>query len=175
MRRARMGRMTRGRVDVASLLERFLAKVNVSGPVPAHRPELGACHVWTGATYRSGYGSIKAAGSKTERAHRVAFFLNHGRWPRPCCLHKCDNRKCVRLEHLFEGTLSDNNADRDAKGRAIFSRGESHGHAKLTKSHVAAVLAAAASGESQRALARRFGCSQQNINKIVRRRTWNHL
>ncbi len=158
---------------MTTLPGRFFAKVNVDGPVPSHRPELGACHVWTGALHSSGYGSFRM--KKTERAHRVAFFLSHGKWPDPCCLHKCDNPKCVRPDHLFEGTLVVNNADRDAKGRFVFSRGESHGSAKLSESEVLAIIAIAASGKSQRVIAKRFGCSQQNINKIIRRKTWCHL
>jgi hypothetical protein len=34
-------------------------------------------------------------------------------------LHKCDNRKCFRPDHLFEGTEADNTADMIAKGRKI--------------------------------------------------------
>jgi hypothetical protein len=98
------------------LASRFWATVNKNGPVPAHRPELGPCWVRPGR-----YGGMLYVSTKimSRAAHRVAFFLKWGRWPEPCCLHKCDNGPigCVRWDHLFEGTFSDNVQDMIAKGR----------------------------------------------------------
>lgn len=99
-----------------SLYDRFWEKVDKNGPVPAHRPELGPCWVWT-AGRSHGYGLIYVDRSGKTRAHRVSFFLKHGRWPQPCGLHRCDNRLCVRPSHIFEGTKADNVRDMDAKGR----------------------------------------------------------
>ena len=99
------------------MVERFRSYVDVNGPVPAHQPTLGPCHVWTGGRFENGYGAFRMGG-RTIQAHRVAFFLGHGRWPTPCGLHRCDNRACVRLGHLFEGTKGDNNRDRSRKGRS---------------------------------------------------------
>jgi hypothetical protein len=109
------------------LAERFAEHVNLGGPVPTHRPEIGPCHVWTGRTNDAGYGLIGFKG-KVERAHRVAFFLTEGRWPDPNALHHCDNPPCVRRAHLFEGTPKQNTADMMAKGRhrhRVF-RGDEH-------------------------------------------------
>lgn len=47
-----------------------------------------------------------------------------------------------------------------------------HGRYKLT---VSDVLAIRASGEAQRALAKRFGCTQANISLIKQRRKWAHV
>lgn len=33
-------------------------------------------------------------------------------------LHKCDNRLCVRVDHLFLGTQKENLADMRSKGRS---------------------------------------------------------
>ena len=38
------------------------------------------CHVWTKAKNSRGYGVIWCDG-KVRLAHRVAFYLAHGRWP----------------------------------------------------------------------------------------------
>lgn len=37
--------------------------------------------------------------------------------PKLYVLHHCDNPQCLRLEHLFQGTQSDNMKDMNAKGR----------------------------------------------------------
>lgn len=44
--------------------------------------------------------------------------------------HECDNPRCIRLEHLFLGTNSDNQRDSVAKGRHPKTRivGCPHGH-----------------------------------------------
>ncbi len=39
-----------------------------------------------------------------------------------CVLHKCDNPPCIRPDHLFLGTLNDNNQDMLKKGR--YARGD---------------------------------------------------
>lgn len=105
-------------------VERFWAKVNKQGPVPAHRPELGPCWVWTGTVPKQpGYGrfntGIKLAGRWViVNVHRYSWELHHGPVPAGLwVLHRCDNRPCVRPDHLFLGTATDNNRDMVAKGR----------------------------------------------------------
>jgi hypothetical protein len=93
--------------------------VNRNGPIPAHRPDLGPCHEWTSSKSDRGYGLFAIGGTHhNQKAHRVAFWLEHGRWPEPAALHLCDNRPCVNPAHLAEGTQRDNLADMRAKGRA---------------------------------------------------------
>lgn len=170
-------------VDVAKLRPRFLKRVDVNGPVPAHRPDLGPCHLWTGARHKiSGYG-ILGIGRKTAYAHRVAFFLAHGRWPNPNALHRCDNPSCVRTDgHLFEGSQRDNVDDMLAKGRhahglaqSLVTRGEANAAAKLTEREVLEIRAAVAAGESRRAIARRTGLDRVTVGEIVARKTWRHI
>ncbi len=68
-------------------------------------------------------------------AHRVAWQFANGPIPNGLwVLHRCDNPSCVNVEHLFLGTIQDNNQDAFLKERHAF--GESHGMVKLTISQV---------------------------------------
>jgi len=154
---------------------RFRSRVNENGPIPEHRPELGPCHEWTGTKDSYGYGYLNID-TRRQKAHRVAFFLTHGRWPEPCGLHRCDNRACVNVAHLFEGTKADNSRDMALKGRGGGgTRGERHGMSKLTAKTALSIRTRAAAGEPKRALARAYGVSKTTVRDVVRRRTWNHV
>jgi DNA-binding MarR family transcriptional regulator len=84
------------------------------------------CWLWLGHRDRGGYGSASYQG-KTMGAHRVAYLTEVGPIPEGLwVLHKCDNPPCVRPDHLFLGTVADNNADAIAKGRQARRRGNSH-------------------------------------------------
>jgi hypothetical protein len=75
------------------------------------------CWLWTGWTSRFGYGRIKRDNREC-LTHRVSWELTNGPIPDGMCvLHRCDVPACVRPDHLFLGTKTDNAADRTAKGR----------------------------------------------------------
>lgn len=161
-----------------SLAERFWAKVDRNGPVPAHRPELGPCWAWTGAV-SAGYGVIvtgRRGATLRMRAHRLAWWLWHGRWPDPCALHHCDNPLCVRRDHLFEGTRTDNNADMTAKGRNADTKGEKNPAHKVTADQVREIrLRYAEGGISQQRLGDEFGLTQGIVSHMITRRTWKSV
>jgi hypothetical protein len=114
-----MGKSKLWRPRRPTLEEYFWRKVDKNGPIPKHRPNLGKCWVWVdraGRPVRSKYGKA-TFGKISAGAHRVAFFLKHGRWPKPQACHRCDNTRCVRPSHLFEGTQKVNIKDAIRKGR----------------------------------------------------------
>lgn len=81
---------------------RFYAKVDRDGPVPVHRPDLGACHLWTASVNerRGGYGQFRLGG-RTRKAHQVALELAGVDIPlgyEPD--HLCRVHRCVRVGHL---------------------------------------------------------------------------
>jgi hypothetical protein len=105
-------------------------------------------------------------------AHRVAFELTHGPIPPGLLVrHKCDNKPCVRPDHLELGTNEDNMAD--AKERKRFTEGHYRvTNPKLSPEIVRQIRALAAAGRSNKDLASRFGVGHSAIWEIVTRRTW---
>lgn len=166
-----------------TLEQRLWKRVDKEGPRPsasaiATHPEIDGtrCWLWTGFTDKDGYGEVYAfpRPSRPVRVHRLAFFLAHGRWPEPCCLHKCDHPACVRYSHLYEGTTEQNNRDRSIKGRSWRPReGECHYTAKLTIAQVRAIRNRR--GVSQSIIADEFGISQAQVSRIRTGALWVHV
>ncbi|HEX7095668.1 MAG TPA: HNH endonuclease [Acidimicrobiales bacterium] len=140
--------------------------------------------MWTGTRVRRGYGQFswrEPGGRRHHAAHRFAWRITHGAPGKLFVLHRCDNTSCVRPDHLFLGTQADNMQDKITKGRAAtpaligertraaVGRGEDCVNSKLTWRQVRSIRA---SRSSQRALARRYGVTRQNIRRILRGETW---
>lgn len=102
-------------LSLQPLADRFFARIDKDGPVI--RADLGPCWMWTGSREDRGYGTIHTMEKGREKTHRVAFYLQHGRWPTPGALHHCDNPPCSRWEHIYEGSPADNARDVDLRGR----------------------------------------------------------
>lgn len=138
------------------------------------------CWIWCGSR-SSGYGTM-GWGGQSKRATHIAVFLRDGKWPPKGLFvcHSCDNPPCVNPDHLWVGTIQENNADRDRKGRQVphlvpieaRARGEAHGSVILTKDQV---LFIRSSPEDYSALARRFGVSKSTTRLAKLGKTWKHL
>lgn len=75
------------------------------------------CWEWSGYLTSTGYGSIMQD-YKNIKAHRLSWEIHYGLIPEGMLIcHKCDNRKCVRPDHLFLGTFLLNHHDALSKGR----------------------------------------------------------
>lgn len=184
--------------------ERFWSRVDKHGPVPEHKPEIGPCWIWTGGMATGGYGSATFR-SRSTRAHRLAYQFATGTDPgNKCVCHSCDNPLCVRPDHLWLGTHTDNHRDMETKRRNKhgdqhwtrtnpekvqrgdrsyqrrrpdwLARGERHGNARLTEEIVRVMrYARVREGLSYDAIAIRFGFSKAAVYQAVIGKTWKHV
>lgn len=142
------------------------------------------CWLWTGVRQRRdhGYGQFWFAGKK-RGAHRVSWEIHNGPIPKGLYVcHHCDNPGCVRPDHLFLGTPSENMLDETRKGRnplishpERLPRGEAHLRSKLTEEIVRDMRRRHAQGESFAEIGRRYDYSRGGVMRVVRRKHWKHV
>lgn len=127
--------------------------------------------MWTGGLNApNGYGSLGAKrGNSWGRvyAHRLSWELANGRpVPRGMeVMHACDNKRCVRPEHLVVGTRSRN--IRDANLRGLMKSN------KLTPQDVADIQAAARRFVQR--IATRYGIGPDHAREVIGGRAWRSL
>jgi len=157
----------------ATLEERFWRKVK----------KTEACWLWTGATIR-GYGTIGrgARGKGNILTHVLSWQLHFGSTKGLKVLHTCDVRNCVRPDHLWLGTVADNQTDMAKKGRR--GRGEAHETSILLEADVRLIRATTFAGKGRwkqnpgptfAEFAQSFGVSEATIRDAYHGRTWKHI
>lgn len=117
--RVSYGELSFAEVMTPKRIDRFWRKVDRAG--------LGLCWPWRAGRNGGGYGLFQ--GSVAYRgysflAHRLVFWLTHGRDPIRVVRHTCDNPCCCNPAHLLEGTHADNAADMIARGRQVIVKGK---------------------------------------------------
>jgi len=148
-----------------------------------HPEALSGCWLWHGPLDNSGYGRFTvSAGARRGRRrvgrinalpHRHMFEMANGPIPPGMCVcHRCDVPACVNPDHLFLGTHAENMADMARKGRAASLPADKSPSAKLDWASVREIRSRRQRGESQAAIARSVGMSQQQISNIVRAACW---
>lgn len=154
--------------------------------------EKTGCIEWQGNINNSGYGVIcvKRYGKrKIVSTHRYSWEREHGAINDNLCVcHKCDNPKCVNVDHLFLGTRYDNNHDRSLKKRSgkrffteedrykysCINRGENNNASKLTEDQVKTIKRMR--GKYTRVeIAKMFNVSLSCIKDIFGGKTWTYL
>jgi hypothetical protein len=134
------------------------------------------CWTWTGTRSFSGYGQVSFASKKT-LAHRLSWQLHFGEIPdgKHVC-HSCDNRLCVRPDHLWLGTNADNVADRVAKGRTSRVPGDLNGRARLTEAQVRELRKLPLLPMATRdVIAQHYGVPLSTLKNAYYGITWKHL
>ena len=147
-------------------LKRFYSKIE---------KQKNGCWIWIASKTKDNYGSFFYNG----RAHRVSYQLFLGSIPDGLLVcHKCDVTECVNPEHLFLGTVLDNNLDCIRKNRHSKkgATGEKHGSAKLTEKQVLEMRKRVNENEiTQYRAAKLYGVDPSLVNGIVHRRYWKHI
>jgi hypothetical protein len=118
-----------------------------------------------------------------EAAHRVSWRMHNGDIPKGMVIcHKCDNPPCVRPDHLFLGTYSDNTQDMIRKGRINTKWGLGKrrttggtGHCKLTAEDVRSMREMGDEGVARRKLRAMFGVSRSTVDYVLRRIIWKQV
>jgi hypothetical protein len=137
----------------------------------ANSEEVGDCILWVRAKVRGYgvcYGTKWARIHGKSKAHQLAYINAVGPIPPGLCVcHSCDNPTCINPAHLFLGTVGDNNADRDRKGR----HKASFGAAVLTLEQVEEIRSRKGRG-TLRTVAADYGVSIATISRIWNNLTW---
>lgn len=133
------------------------------------------CWLWTGCAPK--YGQLRRRGG-TLLAHRYSFELAFGEIPKNLyVLHSCDNKLCVRPDHLHLGTQAENVREAIERGLVRYTgpSSENSRSAKLTKETVLRLRHLYAEGASQPELAATFNLHQSTVSDIVVGKTWRKV
>ena len=155
-------------LEAAAYAARFWEKVEQRGG--------DECWPWVGSKLANGRGQfhIRWEGKKNIRrfAYAIAWELANGlAVPADCVVsHICDNPNCVNPTHLRAVSQAENLHDSLRKGRF-----NAWGIQKLNAEQVLDIRSRAASGETQKSIARAFGVARNTVSGIVNRKSWAHV
>lgn len=145
------------RLSSADILDRSIPEPNTG------------CWLWLMCVGKDGYGLVKVSG-KACGAHRVSYETHKGEIPVGMCVcHACDQRSCVNPDHLWLGTVQDNNTDKKLKHRGYIWHGRRGGAgnpgAKLILEAVSRIRTAKGTASAEK-VGRQFGVSCTTIRNI---------
>jgi hypothetical protein len=140
------------------------------------RGEEHECWLWLGRKNIKGYGYFNIGANKSFPAHRVSYELYVKKIPIGLLVcHSCDNRECVNPNHLWLGTVKENNEDRDKKGRFVALKGEKNGMTKITEKIAKEIKQRIVSGEPMTKIAHDLNINYCIVTNIKSGNTWKHI
>lgn len=153
----------------------FLSRVNQQSGVRLNNLQT-ECWEWEGCI-QDGYGQIQTKYAKefgSIKAHRISYWLFNGEFDKNLdVLHQCDNAKCVNPQHLRLGTQTDNNRERDERGRQTILRGVEHGSSIFTDIEVEEIRRRRVAGEQYKDIAEHYGCNRRTIERLCVGKTYD--
>lgn len=150
------------------------------------------CIVFSGQKDSSGYGRIDRVVNGKRRHFKAHRLVLESKLNRPIkqgyvCCHTCDNRACINPNHLWEGTVAQNNADMMLKGRhrcglnfcdddimlkigknTQFKSGKPAPTRKLSEQQVRLIKLMLIDGVSKKEIARRFNIDPRAVRYIAK-------
>jgi hypothetical protein len=148
-----------------SLEQRLWARVRIGSD--------SECWEWQGHVAKNGYGQIGHKGVLIYAHRAAATVILDYLDPEATVMHTCDNRRCCNPAHLVVATMAENNADKIAKGRANYRKGEQHGRSKLTWEQVREIRTRwLAGGVTLDEMAEEYGVTSGTLMHVTTNRTW---
>ncbi len=141
--------------------ERFWKYVETSGG-----PE--ACWIWVGAKDPNGYGRV-SFNQQGRPAHRVAWYLTHGSFPKKFALHSCDNPPCVNPAHLRDGDQFDNMSQSAASGRHGTATHPDSFRFIISPEDSSEIFRRSLAGETAISISRDFGVTAQSVGYHIKK------
>ena len=140
-----------------------------------HIREFG-CWNWKGRINPGGYAGLSWRHIKEQVGSRIVWRITKGNIPKGMQVcHHCDNRKCMRPDHLFLGTIADNQNDKVIKNRQHRPVGSRNPWASISEEVVPQIRALRLEGLIEREIAARFGCSRGVVSRVLTGRSWGHV
>lgn len=132
------------------------------------------CWDWKGIIEHTGYAKLGIR--PPIKAHRASWIIHNGPIPKGLIVcHKCDNKKCTNIEHLWLGTHKQNIQDKIQKGRSNTPCGSLLKISKINEIQVLEIKKLIEQGFSCSEIGRKINIPRKIVSRIKNGDTWKHV